>query len=309
VTAGGGPPIFSYHPSWLPDCSGLRLAVAGADGFIGSYVAASALEAGASVLAICDREPWRLANLDSSRLAVGRGLEPGIDAVAILLYEPPYSYRRDEWLTHELEVNTGRAVEIGRSAKEIGARVVFASSADVYGPWHDDPVTETIQAAPLTPYAEAKLAAEQRLAELAPEVTALRLSTVYGPSEHERRAIPSFARALLAGRPAVVHGDGSDVRDYVHVGDAAAAIVACCVGSAKPTVLNVGTGVGRTTLDVFESVARVIGVEPSARFEETARPRSRLVLDITAARGELGFEPRADFEDALREEIDWLAAT
>lgn len=286
----------------------------GADGFIGSHVVASALAAGAAVRAICVKDPWRLASLEHERLELEAGRswwELGdlrIDAVALLAYEPPPSYDPAGWLAHELEVNTAGAVRLARAARESGARLVFASSADVYGPWYEEPVDERVEPRPLTPYARAKLAAEDGIANEVADCALLRLATVYGPSEHVHRAIPAFIAAFARGEDPIVHGDGSDVRDYVYVGDVAAGIVnACC--RPGPRVLNLGSGIGRSTLDVLRSVAEAMGVNPKARFEPSPRAPTRLVLDPSRARAELDFAARTDFETALREEADWLVST
>lgn len=312
------PPLSSleYRPSWLPDCSGLHLVVVGADGFVGSHVVTSALAAGAaSVKGVCVREPWRLAELQDERLELVREREWWAldslegDAVVLLAYEPPPSSERAKWLEHELSVNAAGVRRLAQVARRRGARVLFASSADVYGPWHEEPVTEDMRPKPGTPYAEAKLAVEEALAGEGGDWVALRIATVYGPSEHERRAIPSFARALLDHRPAIVHGDGSDIRDYVYVGDVAAAFVACCVPSRGRELLNVGSGRGRSTMEVLGAVAHAVGVEPRVEFHNATRPTSRLVLSTATAVAELDFEPRSDFAKALREEVEWLAST
>lgn len=279
----------------------------GAEGFIGSHVVACALAAGASVRAVCLRDPWRLTGIGADRLVrLERGdAWPGTtDGVVLLAYEPPPSGTSK--LEHERAVNLAAALADAQRARELGARVVFASSADVYGPWHDEPVSERTPPAPATPYAQAKLEAEHALGELA---VSLRLSTVYGPSEHEARAVPAFIRALAAEREAVVHGDGSDVRDYVYVGDVAAAIVVSALEPAPgEPVLNIGSGMGRSTLDVLEAVADALGAEPRARFEPGTRPPFRLALDCTLAAETLGYASREDFTRALAEEAAWLTA-
>jgi UDP-glucose 4-epimerase len=300
-------PSLTYRPAWLRDCSGARLVVIGADGFIGSHVVALALAAGARVRAICLREPWRLEGVEVDpelpdvwwEVDVG---EAGV--VALLAYEPPPSYEPESWRAHERAVNVRGAEAVAGA----GVRVVFASSADVYGAWHDEPVSEAVAPAPATPYAEAKLAAENEILRAGGGSLVLRLATVYGPSEHLRRAIPAFITALAAGDEPVVHGDGSDFRDYVYVGDVAAAIVHACAGGARGRI-NIGSGAGRSTLDILEAVGAVLEVDPRARFEPSPRPPSRLVLDAAQARAELAFEPRRDFATALREEADWLVAT
>jgi UDP-glucose 4-epimerase len=285
----------------------MRIAVVGADGFIGSHVACAALAAGAAVTAVCVREPWRLQGIEHHGLElVGRSdwrNPTANDAVAFLAYEPPASYDEAEWRAHELGVNAAGALDV---ARRTGGRFVFTSSADVYGPWHEEPVAESVPPAPATPYAEAKLAVEEALRGEHPDHVSLRLGTVYGPSEHAARAIPSFIRAFAEGREAVVHGDGSDVRDYVYVGDAAAAVVAVCIARVESQVLNIGAGTGRSTLEICRAIARLLHTDPKIRFEPSPRVPSRLVLDPARAVDELAYRPRRDFETALAEEIEWL---
>lgn len=289
----------------------MRIAVVGADGFIGSHVACAALVSGAAVTAVCVREPWRLQGIEHRRLELAvrsdwRNFEPAPnDAVAFLAYEPPASYDEAEWRAHELGVNAAGALEV---AHRSGGRFVFASSADVYGPWHEEALTESVPPAPATPYSAAKLAVEEALRGEHPNHVSLRLGTVYGPSEHAARAIPSFIRAFAEGREAVVHGDGSDVRDYVHVGDVAAAVVAACVGRFGNPVLNIGSGTGRSTLDVCRAIAELLRTEPRIRFEPSPRAPSRLVIDPARAADVLEYRPRCDFDTALAEEVEWLEA-
>ena len=299
-------PSFAYRPDWLRKFPGARLAVVGAEGFIGSHVAAAALSAGARVDAFHSRDPWRLAALENERLRIAElpSSLPDADAVALLSYSPPPASA--DPLAHELAVNVAQTVRLAEQARSKGSRVVFASSADVYGPWHDEPVTEDTPPEPATPYARAKLEAESRLHELGGCVS-LRISTVFGPSEHTARAIPSFISSLARGEEAVLHGDGGDVRDYVYVGDVAAAFVIAAFDSKPlPALLNLGSGQGRTTLEVLRAIADVVGVEPNARFQPSLRAPSRLVLNTSHAAESLGFVAHQDFKVFLEEESCWL---
>ncbi len=145
---------------------------------------------------LCIKDPWRIEDLSVDKMSVPRWWEADLsleaDALILLAYEPPPT--GVDRLEHELRVNAAGAERVARTA---AGTVVFASSADVYGPWHEDAVTENTPPEPATPYAEAKLEAERRLSVL--DCISLRIATVFGPGENGPRAIPSFVRALTAG--------------------------------------------------------------------------------------------------------------
>jgi UDP-glucose 4-epimerase len=314
-------------PPWARSAAGRAIAVLGADGYIGSHIVCAALAAGARVNGFCVKEPWRLAHIRDRRLVLepvdGGGwwlddafvalthLLAQVDAVVLLYYRPPHARTEAGRLDEELRVNAAAAERIAKAAANAGVALVFASSADVYGPRHDGLVAEETRPRPVTPYAKAKLEAERLVADAfgaGEGYVCERIATVYGPGENGPRAIPSFVRAFSRGVLPVVHGDGTDVRDYIHVDDVAAATLNAAVGPCDARVVNIGSGVGRTTLDVLRAVAAALGVEPLARYELSRRPPSRLVLDPGRARRALGFEPRRDFERAVRDEALWLRA-
>lgn len=273
-------------------------------------------------------DPWRLAGIDDRRLAIHRlddrrwwrqDAQPALapilaasDVAALLAYEPPPPGDEADRVEHELVVNAAGMFRVGATAADQGLRIVFSSSADVYGRWCADPVREVDAPEPATPYSIAKLAAERLLAAVAAprEVLALRLGTVFGPGENGPRAIPSFARALLSGERPQVDGDGTAVRDYIHVEDVAAAILnACLLEEPVGSVLNVGSGRGRTTLEVLDAVrAAVDDTTARAVHVPSDMAPARLVLDITRAREVLGLDPGSDFDGLVRQEVDWLRA-
>jgi len=201
-------------------------------------------------------------------------------------------------------VNTGATVALAAAAGEVP--VVFASSADVYGTWRDVAVSEDTDPDPSTPYAVAKLEAEGALGERS---TVLRVATVFGPAELVPRAIPSFIKAGLSGGTAVLHGGGRDVKDYVPLEAVADAFVAAAQAPGNGLrVFNIGSGVGRSTAEVLQAVARVLGTKLAADEVPSPRAPSRLVVSPERARAELGFDPDADFDAGLRAEAAWLDA-
>lgn len=213
-------------------------------------------------------------------------------------------------MEQELGINAATAGRVARVSAATGSRLVYASSADVYGKWHDDIVTEETAPEPASPYARAKLEAERLVAHACDSTgySCLRLATVYGPGENGPRAIPSFIRAFSLGSIPVVHGDGTDTHDYVHVDDVAAALVNAAVDAEASGILNIGSGIGRTTLEVLAVVAAAVNAVPSADHVPSPRPPARLILDPRRAEEILGLRSRPDFAAEVRTEARWLQA-
>ncbi|MCA1691973.1 MAG: NAD-dependent epimerase/dehydratase family protein, partial [Actinobacteria bacterium] len=170
------------------------------------------------------------------------------------------------------------------------------------------------------PYAVTKLAAEHYCRVFTElyglETVALRYFNVYGPRQRPDSAyaavIPLFIEALRRGEPAVVHGDGLQSRDFSYIDDvvtvnlrAAEAPASSCAGK----VYNVAGGRPYSLLDLLEILGRIMDVAPTRVHTD---PRSGDVkhsgADISAARADLGYEPRTGFEEGLHKTVAWFAA-
>ena len=184
--------------------------------------------------------------------------------------------------------------------------MVFASTGGaIYGEC-DAPARENAARQPLAPYGTSKLAGEEYLATYnrlhGARHVSLRYANVYGPRQDphgEAGVVAIFLGRLASGETLRIFGDGSQTRDYVYVGDVVAATLAA-VG-AEGGVLNVGTGVETSVLELFERCCRVAGVEVEPEF---APPRlgelQRSVLDPTRAASALGWRPEQDLDSGLR---------
>jgi UDP-glucose 4-epimerase len=203
-------------------------------------------------------------------------------------------------------VNVGGTLEVLEFAREVGARVVFASSAAVYGDPEHLPVAESDRMDPRSPYGIEKLAGDgyvRRYADLyGVETVALRFFNVFGPGQSSEYAgvITAFVENAAAGQPLTVHGDGEQTRDFVHVEDV---VQACLLAGATDRVgeaYNVATGrevsvnnLARTVLDVADATVDVVHTDP--------RPGDidRSCADVEKARDHLGFEPSVTLVDGL----------
>ncbi|MCU1355315.1 MAG: Nucleoside-diphosphate-sugar epimerase [Acidimicrobiales bacterium] len=202
-------------------------------------------------------------------------------------------------------INVIGSLNVLEGARRAGTRkVVFASSGGtIYGaPDGDDlPVKESYPQAPISPYGVAKkvvgdyLHAYRTLHEL--EYTALALSNVYGPRQDphgEAGVVAIFAGRLLSGEPCTIFGDGAQTRDYVYVDDVVDAFVRAS-DKGGGLVLNIGTGVETSVNELYNTMARVAGVDRSATMAEARAgevPRSS--LDASRAEIQLGWKPWTD---------------
>jgi UDP-glucose 4-epimerase len=302
--------------------------VTGATGFVGSHLVERLVYLGADVVAAGVGLGWRpvvrnLAHQGRVRFVrlpalwsptSLRRLEPAIEGVELVVHLSYTMPRGSTVLDTAMDdgvKNVLGTVRLARALPLSVSKICFASSASVYGATTDHPVAETACPHPPTIYAIGKLAAESYLRQHAQEsrlaTAILRYATVYGPLETDPRAIPNFIRQVLAGRSPVVNADGQDTRDYVHVSDVVhATLLALCVQTAGARIYNVGSGAGHTTLEIAERIIRLSGKKLQPVHKADGRPSIGVVCDLSRSHCELGYEPRVDIEDGLRDEIDWF---
>lgn len=210
-------------------------------------------------------------------------------------------------------------------------KVVFASSAAVYGPNDGTPIDEEQTRQPSNPYAASKLVLEWALADYARaygiQVIPLRLFNVAGGEfredhEPETHLIPNLVDGALYGRPVIVHrspryevaGLETCERDYVNVRDVARAFLAAVEGSIdlQPgEAINIGSGVATSTREVITAVEKATQRKLNVRMA-TARPGdvATLCADISKARAVLGWIPQhSSLEEIVRDTIKTRSPT
>lgn len=189
-------------------------------------------------------------------------------------------------------------------------RVCYASSMAVYGTPLDNPVTEATRTEPENIYGICKLIMEKFFRLFSEHegipVGVVRFSSVYGPGNTSRRAIPTFIRKLLAGEGVTVYGDGTQLRDYVFVDDAAEAVI-MMLAKKGFNIYNIGAGFGTSTNDLLDTLKKLTGKSVEVEYKPLPDPAVTFdfVYDISKAREELGFEPHTGLEDGLKRELDW----
>jgi nucleoside-diphosphate-sugar epimerase len=191
-----------------------------------------------------------------------------------------------------------------------GRRGVLAGTCAEYDWSHGVLSEETTPLAPATRYGRSKHDLHVRADELAAgtgmSLAWGRIFFVYGPHEHPDRLAPSLIRPLLQGREAAV-SEGSQVRDFLHAADVAAAFAALVASNVNGAV-NVGSGEATSVRHFAQAVGSALGRPELIGYGALPRRKGDppvIVADSRRLREEVGWSPRFDLSDGLRDAIDW----
>ena len=306
----------------------MRVLVTGGAGFIGSNLADAFLAGGHDVRILDDLSTGFAENVPeraefveggvAERAAVAKAVD-GMDLVIHLAAHRAVLRSVEDPLTTDT-ANTHGTLTVLKSALDAGVgRVVYASSSSVYGLDPPMPTPETAPTRPISPYGVTKLAGEHYCRVFAHlyglETLSYRYFNVFGPRQRPDSAyaavIPLFIQALRDGTAPTVHGDGGQSRAFTYIDDVVAANMAAATAPASACagqVYNVASSESHTLLELLGILGDILGVTPEPRHVEP-RPgdirNSR--ADISAARTNLGYEPRTGFEEGLRQAVAWFA--
>jgi len=189
-------------------------------------------------------------------------------------------------------------------------RLVFAGSSSVYGDAEMFPTKESALPRPVSPYGVTKLAAEHLALLYARNfglpVVSVRYFTVYGPRQRPDMAFHRFCRAMLAGEPITVYGDGHQSRDFTFVSDAVEANVRAWKRAAPQGVYNVGGGSQVEVLEAISLLEKSLGRK--ARVNLEPRPAGdplRTRADATRLAADLGYATAVGIADGLAAQAEW----
>ena len=226
------------------------------------------------------------------------------------------------WLLHcqdypraAFDVNIRGSFNVFEACVDAGVeRLVYSSSASVYGDAVEEPMTEDHPFNFENFYGATKVAGEAMLRALHHRFglgyVGLRYMNVYGPRQDYRGAYIAVIMKMLdsidRGEPLVVYGDGSQAYDFVYVGDCAAANVCAMKADTVDRFYNVGTGVRTTIKEVAELLLEITGSGVGIRYEpEGVTFVKNRIGSADRARTELGFEARVPLRQGLANLIEW----
>ena len=207
--------------------------------------------------------------------------------------------------------NVGGTVSLMEAMRDVGVRrVVFISSGAVYGDQGQQPLKESASPNPRSPYAVSKLAAEYYVRTIGDlwgiETVILRVFNAYGPGQRlppsHAPVIPNYLRQAMRGGTLVMHGEGTQTRDYVYVDDVVSAMISAATApSINHLVINVGSGKETSIRDLVRLIIEVAGVKIEAIVNPHHDPGvSHMCASIDLAHEKLGYQSRFSLEQGLR---------
>ncbi|WP_371663137.1 dTDP-glucose 4,6-dehydratase [Streptomyces sp. NBC_00280] len=191
------------------------------------------------------------------------------------------------------------------------ARFVHVSTDEVYGTIERGAWTEESPLLPNSPYAASKagsdLVARSYGRTHGMDLSITRCSNNYGPYQHPEKLIPRFVTNLLEGDRVPVYGDGSNVREWLHVDDHCRAIHLVLRNGRPGRVYNVGSGQDLTNLELTRQILELCGADSSMIEYVTDRKGHdlRYSLDDSRIREELGYEPLMTLDEGLPATVAW----
>ncbi len=310
------------------DLSNARVVVLGGAGFIGSHVVEELLKDAVREVVVFDsftrgtranceaalRDPRvSLVEGDITHSDVLQAALRGADAVVHLA--ALWLLHCQEYPRAAFQVNVEGTFNVLDACVRHGIKkLVFSSSASVYGDAVSLPMTEEHPLNNRTFYGATKVAGEQMCRAYYEryhlDYLGLRYMNVYGPRQDDRGAYTSVIMKMLdcldRGEPPVVHGDGSQTYDFVYVTDTARANVLALKSNATDIFYNVGSDQGTSIRELGERLLRLSGSREKLRFEAAGRTFvTRRIGSTDRARKEIGFEARVPLEEGLARLIEW----
>jgi len=314
----------------MHELNNARVLVVGGAGFIGSHIVDQLLEEPVKEVVVLDNlvrgTKENLADaVADERVQLVEGSITDTDLLANLMEGKDYVFLLAAlWLGEcvseprdAIEVNIVGNFNVLDAAHKTGVKkIVYSSSASVYGDALESPMTEDHPFNNRTTYGATKIAGEQLFRayneQHGTDYVGMRYMNVYGPRMDYKGTYVSVIMKVLdkieAGERPQIFGDGSQAYDFVHVSDVARANILALKSEASDVNLNVGTGIRTTIKELVDSLLEITGsdVEPEYLPQEQMFVTER--VGSTVLSEELtGFKAEVPYEDGLRSVVEWRA--
>ncbi len=305
---------------------GKKVLVTGGAGFVGSNVTERVARSGGDVIVLDDLFTGSLDNIDSdvsykfvegsvTDFSLVESLVKKVDFVAHMAARNIIVSTKNP--RNDFEVNIGGTLNILLAAREHGIeRIVYTSSASVYGNPRIIPITEDERPHTFSPYSVSKLAGENYCSAFYESygvpVTSVRYSNVFGPKQDPNNpycgVISKFIECIDNDIAPQVHGDGDQTRDFTYVDDAVEATLTALLSSkSEGMVFNLGTGTETKIIELIEIINSLFKkkIQPEYIDRRDIDNIRRRVLNIERIRSRLRWQPQMRLEEGLRRTVEW----
>jgi nucleoside-diphosphate-sugar epimerase len=301
-----------------------RYLVTGAAGFIGSSLAYALVNAGhdvrgfdnlstgkiENIAGIEDRIDFRVGDLMDSAALVNacKGVDYVLHQAAVA--SVPRSVDAPQASN---DANVTGTLNLLVAARDSGVkRVVYASSSSVYGESPKLPKHEDMPPDPISPYAVSKMAGEMYMISFyrvyGLETVSLRYFNVFGPRQDANSQYSGVLAMLLGQRPTIL-GDGEQTRDFNFIDNTVQANLRACTAPASQVagrMFNIATGTRVSLNQTYRLLQQMTGYEGEPLYAgERPGDIKHSLADITRAQQSLGYQPAVNFEDGLRQTVEW----
>ena len=185
--------------------------------------------------------------------------------------------------------------------------ILYASSIGVYGIPKYLPIDEECPTNPVTFYGCGKLGAEKYLKLFSNThsvpLTMMRYSSVYGPRNRTKRALPTFINLALEDKPIILHGNGDTFNDFIYISDVIDATKSGILRN-QSEIYNIGSGIKCTVLQLAQKIIELTNSKSQIKYSNKSSNHDN-VFDISKAKNNLGFFPKVSIEEGLMKEIAW----
>ncbi len=310
----------------------MRILVTGAAGFIGSHLCERLLAEGDNVIGLDNFNEFydpavKRANIahcmNDNRFSLAEGdirdmhmindiVSAGVDVIVHLAALAGVRPSIEQPLLYQ-DVNISGTNVLLEAVKNAGVKkFVFASSSSVYGNNEKVPFAETDNVDyPISPYAATKKAGElichtyHKLYDI--DMTCLRFFTVYGPRQRPDLAIHKFTRMIENDQPIPVFGDGSMMRDFTYIDDIIQGVMGAIDHCQGYEIYNLGESQPVRLDALIEEIEIALGKKAVIdRQPEQPGDVKQTYADIDKAREKLGYDPRTDIQQGLRQFVEWF---
>ena len=305
-----------------------KILITGIAGFIGSSIAAAALEQGADVVGIDDLSAGKLENMARFRKQIDfreasildeRALRDATRGVDYVFHEAAVASvpRSVEDPVGTDDINLRGTLLVLEAARAAGVkRVMYAASSAAYGNGPSLPKREGMLPEPASPYAVQKVAGEHYMASYARtfglETVSLRYFNIFGPrqdpSSQYSGVLARFISLMMRGETPTIYGDGQTSRDFTYIDNVVNAnlLAARAPSSVAGGVFNIATGQRTTLLEAYDCIKRITGYKGDLIFcPERAGDVKHSLADISRSQQMLGYAVVAGLDEGLEKTIEW----